>query len=86
MNIQRKAATEDHPEVIVVEATCDSLQLLCEEYEQTIVSLRQALQSSREDVRTASERRSKGFWEGVLGTLGVVLGILGVVLLRGVEN
>lgn len=90
VRIGRKAAdTPSGGEVIVVEATCDSLQLLCEEYEQTIISLHQALQSSYENVRTVSERRSKGFWGGVLGTLGV-LGVLGilrrVVFSRRVKN
>lgn len=43
VNVQRRAATDGKPEVIVVEATCDSLQLLCERYEQTIATQSRAI-------------------------------------------
>lgn len=43
VKVQRKAATDGKPEVIVVEATCDSLQLLCERYEQTIATQKRAI-------------------------------------------
>lgn len=43
VNVQRRAATNGKPEVIVVEATCDSLQLLCERYEQTIATQKRAI-------------------------------------------
>ena len=43
VNVQRRAATDGKPEVIVVEATCDSLQLQCERYEQTIATQSRAI-------------------------------------------
>lgn len=43
VNVQRRAATDGKPEVIVVEATCDSLQLQCERYEQTIATQKRAI-------------------------------------------
>ena len=43
VNVQRRAATDGKPEVIVVEATCDSLQLQCERYEQTIATQQRAI-------------------------------------------
>ena len=39
VNVQRRAATDGKPEVIVVEATCDSIQLQCERYERQIRNL-----------------------------------------------
>ena len=43
VTVQRRAATDGKPEVIVVEATCDSLQLQCERYEQTIATQKRAI-------------------------------------------
>ena len=43
VKVQRQAGTAGKPEVIVVEATCDSLQLQCERYEETIATQQRAL-------------------------------------------
>lgn len=43
VKVQRQAGTAGKPEVIVVEATCDSLQLQCERYEETIATQQRAI-------------------------------------------
>ena len=48
VKVQRQAGTAGKPEVIVVEATCDSLQLQCERYEETIATQRRAIDALAE--------------------------------------
>jgi len=48
VKVQRQAGTAGKPEVIVVEATCDSLQLQCERYEETIAKQRRAIDALSE--------------------------------------
>ena len=60
VNVQRRAATDGKPEVIVVEATCDSLQLQCERYEQTIATQNRAIAALADaGYRLQSEQREE---------------------------
>lgn len=58
LRVETRQGEEGSPDTIYVYATCDSLELQCEEYSRRITSLsRQLSQTSRE---TVSERRSNG--------------------------
>ena len=73
--------------VIVVEATCDSLQLVCEEYERTIASLRSRVTwlqgqsvSHGQDIREPPSN-------GVLTAIKwLAIGIFAGIFLKGIKN
>jgi hypothetical protein len=52
------ASVQTRGDTIVVLATCDSLQRLCERYERDAQTYRTALESRENEVRTETERRS----------------------------
>lgn len=62
MKVKRKAATEKEPEQLVIEAGCDSLELVAASYSKTISALKRQLKeakrSSSELKETAKERAS----------------------------
>ncbi len=60
VKVQRQAGGACKPEVIVVEATCDSLQLQCERYEETIATQRRAIDAlAKAGYRQQSEQREE---------------------------
>lgn len=65
VHIERKTDTASGGEVIVVEATCDSLQLVCESYLRTISSLKRALAASKQNStsnETVIKQQLNGIW------------------------
>lgn len=77
VNIRRETVAGDQGEVIVVEATCDSLQLVCEEYMRTIQSLKKELAAAQHD---SSEQMVKRGSDGVR-TVIELIGLIVIILL-----
>lgn len=80
VNIRRGTVAGDQGEVIVVEATCDSLQLVCEEYMRTIQSLKKELAAAQHDSK--SEQMVKRGSDGVRMVVVFVLAGLFVLIVR----
>ncbi|MBQ0075028.1 MAG: hypothetical protein KBT34_12660 [Prevotella sp.] len=59
VSVRRKAATDAEPERIIVYATCDSLQLLCESYERTISSLKSRLVEHQQQLASMTHESMK---------------------------
>lgn len=83
VEVSRVSNATNGTERIVVYATCDSLQLVCEEYEQTIRFLRRDIafletKDSLNNVQELSEKRSASGWTGLKG--GIIGFIFGVVV------
>ena len=82
VEVSRKPAVSGTAERIVVYATCDSLQLVCEEYEKEIRVLRSSAQQieskdSLNEAQEVSEKRSAPFWTGLKGgIIGFLFGVL----------
>lgn len=84
VKVSRKAPTANEPERIVIEAGCDSLELVCAGYSKTISTLKYQLKEARrfnnelrEEVRESSGNtflmRLKYFCAGLLsGIIGIV--------------
>ena len=87
VQVWRKPSTATEPEYIYVYATCDSLQLLCEEYVRTIGNLRKTIawqeaQSVRHELSAKSEETSKAFGTGARWLfVGLATGILGTTII-----
>lgn len=78
MKVSRRAATEKEPEQLVIEAGCDSLELVAASYSKTINTLKRQLKeakkSNSELKETAKERASPGLIEliGAIGLIGLI--------------
>lgn len=86
VKVTRKAPTKTEPEQIIIEANCDSLQLVCARYSKTISTLKRQLQSAQNSNKMLKEKekakessgntflmRLKYFCAGLLsGLIGVV--------------
>ena len=92
MEVSHLSATATEPERIVVYATCDSLLLMCEEYERTVWQLNERIHQLQENIRKRLEQqiaqdearlkvRAKGFLQGLLaGMVAIcVLIIIGII-------
>lgn len=87
VKVKRKAATEKEPEQLVIEADCDSLELVCANYSKTVSMLKRQLKeankSNSELKETAKERASPGL--GIIFIafiVGVATGIVLTILTR----
>ncbi len=84
VKVQRQAGTAGKPEVIVVEATCDSLQLQCERYEETIATQQRAIDSlaaaGYQLYREQSEEVKEKPPNGILTILEWIL--IGIIIVR----
>ena len=88
VSVSRKEATATEPEHIVIYASCDSLMLLCEEYEQTIWTLRNNMMwmagqtselHSQEDVK---EKPPNGIGTALKWYLaGLLSGMIGTIII-----
>lgn len=78
VKVSRRAATEKEPEQLVIEAGCDSLELVAASYSKTINTLKRQLKeakkSNSELKETAKERASPGLIEliGAIGLIGLI--------------
>lgn len=87
MKVKRKAATEKEPEQLVIEAGCDSLELVAASYSKTISALKRQLKeakrSSSELKETAKERASPSLRIICIAFIvGVASGIVLTILTR----
>lgn len=87
VKVKRRAATEKEPEQLVIEADCDSLELVCANYSKTVSMLKRQLKeankSNSELKETAKERASPGL--GIICIafiVGVASGIVLTILTR----
>ena len=86
VKVQRQAGGAGKPEVIVVEATCDSLQLQCERYEETIATQKRAIDALAEaGYRLYSEQREEKPPNGIPTALkwlltGIIIVQIGMAL------
>lgn len=83
VSVSRQAAEAGKPEQIVVTATCDSLELLCEEYERRVAMLEASL--SEASLSEASEERDRDAGSrvraAVAGLLfGLIIGVFAGIL------
>lgn len=85
VSVSRQAAEAGKPEQIVVTATCDSLELLCEAYERRVAMLEQTLAESSESTETSEERsepytsgRASAACAGLL--VGLIIGVFAGIL------
>lgn len=90
VKVTRRAPTEKEPEQLVIEAGCDSLELVCAGYSKTISTLKRQLKEARksnselrEETKESSGNtflmRLEYFCAGLLS--GLLSGIMGIVLI-----
>lgn len=84
VKVSRKAPTADEPERIVIEAGCDSLELVCARYAKTISTLKRQLKevsnSNKELKEEAKESTGNGFLMRLKYFLaGLLAGVIGIV-------
>ena len=84
VKVSRKAPTANEPEQIVIEAGCDSLELVCAGYAKTISTLKRQLKiasdSKAEHKEEAKESTGNGFLMRLKYFLaGLLAGVIGIV-------
>ena len=87
MKVTRKAPTKTEPEQIIIEANCDSLQLVCARYSKTISTLKRQLheaeQSNKELKEEKKEKSSNSLRIIIFAFIaGVAAGIVLIILTR----
>lgn len=87
VKVKRKAATEKEPEQLVIEAGCDSLELVAASYSKTINTLKRQLKEAKkansELKETAKERASPGLGIFPIAFIvGVATGIVLTILIK----
>ena len=84
VKVTRKAPTKTEPEQIIIEANCDSLQLVCARYSKTISTLKRQLQSAQNSNKMLKEKAKESSGNTFLMRLkyfsaGLLSGIIGIV-------
>lgn len=87
VKVTRRAPTEKEPEQLVIEASCDSLELVCAGYSKTISTLKRQLKEvnkSNSELKEAEEETSKNTFFKRLKYFftGLLSGIVATVLTR----
>lgn len=87
VKVKRKTATEKEPEQLVIEADCDSLELVAVSYSKTISTLKRQLEEAKkvnsELKETSKERSSNGLRTVFIAFIvGVATGIVSTLLTR----
>ncbi|TXJ63201.1 hypothetical protein ETF27_01255 [Prevotella brunnea] len=82
--MSHKAPTADEPERIVIEAGCDSLELVCARYAKTISTLKRQLKIASDSKAEHKEEEKESTGNGFLMWLkyfcaGLLSGIIGIV-------
>lgn len=85
VKVTRRAPTEKEPEQIVIEAGCDSLELVCAGYSKTITTLKQQLKVASKSDKALKEETKGSSGNTFLMRLkcfcaGLLSGIIGIVL------
>lgn len=87
VKIERSTDHTSGSEVIVVEATCDSLQLQCEEYYKQIMQLKQHI-SRQQDKQTTQQHNNQTIKQSsntnkmIAGTMAIAIAAIIVYVLR----
>ena len=86
VKVTRKAPTKTEPEQIIIEANCDSLQLVCARYSKTISTLKRELQSAQNSNKMLKEEAKESSGNTFLMRLkcycaGLLSGLIGIVSL-----
>lgn len=86
VKVSRRAPTAKEPEQLVIEAGCDSLELVCARYAKTISTLKRQLKiasdSKAEHKETAKEQSGNIFWTAVKWySFGILTGVIGLVII-----
>lgn len=84
VKVSRKAPTADEPERIVIEAGCDSLELVCARYAKTISTLKRQLKIANDSKAEHKEEAKESTGNGFLMRLkyflaGLLAGVIGIV-------
>ena len=84
VKVTRRAPTEKEPERLVIEAGCDSLELLCASYSKTISVMKHRIERLSDERRALSEERKESAGNTFLMRLeyfcaGLLSGIMGIV-------
>lgn len=84
VKVSRKAPTADEPERIVIEAGCDSLELVCARYAKTISTLKRQLKIASDSKVGHKEEAKESTGNGFLMRLkyflaGLLAGVMGIV-------
>lgn len=84
VKVSRKAPTADEPERIVIEAGCDSLELVCARYAKTINTLKRQLKEASKSNKELREETKESSGNTFLMRLkyfcaGLLSGIIGIV-------
>ena len=87
MRVTRRAPTKKKPEQLVIEANCDSLQLVCARYYKSISTLKRQLheakQNNKELKEEKKEKSSNSFRIIIIAFIvGVAAGIVSIILTR----
>ncbi len=87
VKVKRRAATENEPERLVIEAGCDSLELVCGRYSKTINLLKRQLKEAKKqnsELKETSKERSSNSLRIVFIAfiVGVATGIVSTLLTR----
>lgn len=85
VKVTRRVPTEKEPEQIVIEAGCDSLELVCAGYSKTITTLKQQLKVASKSDKALKEETKGSSGNTFLMRLkyfcaGLLSGIIGIVL------
>lgn len=85
VKVTRRAPTEKEPEQLVIEAGCDSLELVCAGYSKTISTLKRQLKEARKsnsELREETKESSNTFLIRLkYFCAGLLSGIIGIVLI-----
>lgn len=84
VKVTRRAPTEKEPEQLVIEAGCDSLELVCAGYAKTISTLKRQLKEARKSNSELREETKESTGNGFLMRLkyflaGLLAGVIGIV-------
>lgn len=84
VKVSRKAPTEKEPEQIVIEASCDSLELVCARYAKTISNLKRQLKIASDSKVDHKDEAKESTGNGFLMRLkyflaGLLAGVIGIV-------
>ncbi len=84
VKVSRKAPSADEPERIVIEASCDSLELVCARYAKTISNLKRQLKIASDSKVDHKDEAKESTGNGFLMRLkyflaGLLAGVIGIV-------
>ena len=85
VSVMRRPATSKHPATLIVEANCDSLELVCARYAKTVSTLRRQLSATSQSASAHQESekvRSLSLLKAIKYSfmIAVLLGIIWIVL------